>query len=388
MGQHVFVSYRHNDNDFADMLMRQLQMAGFTIWIDSQHLRAGENWREAINHAIQDAFALVLIISPEAKSSEYVTYEWAFAQGAGVKVVPVLLRPTDRLHPQLEQLQYLDFTDRARPPWDKLIRRLWEIQGESQPYTVAVARDAPPTVKSAVAALDSPIAEERRQALKSLAQMNHPAAYAALVGAVQHTMRDVRVDAAFLLTKQTNHQERAAVPGLLDALHDDDPRLRAAAAKSLGEIGDAAAVPELLRAMNTDPDGNIRWQASGALSKIGEAAVPGLAEALKDEDWKVRRSAAEALSGMREPSALPALIEAMTDRNDVVRQAVATAILGMGEIAVSRLAEALNSRDSNVSRTAADLLQHIGTPEAAEALQRWTTTKSTARLDEPRRPLR
>lgn len=119
MSQHIFVSYKHEDEVFADMLMRQLQLAGFTVWLDTEHLRAGENWREAINQAIKEAFALVLVISPEAKSSEYVTYEWAFAQGAGIKVVPVLLRPTDNLHPQLEMLQYLDFTDRTRPPWDK-----------------------------------------------------------------------------------------------------------------------------------------------------------------------------------------------------------------------------------------------------------------------------
>jgi hypothetical protein len=384
MRQHVFVSYKHEDEVFADMLMRQLQLAGFTVWLDTEHLRAGENWREAINQAIKEAFALVLVISPEAKSSEYVTYEWAFAQGAGIKVVPVLLRPTDKLHPQLEMLQYLDFTDRARPPWDKLVRRLWEIQGEHQPYTVSIARDAPPAVRGAVAALDSPNADERRQALKSLAQMNHPSAYAALVGAVQHPLRDVRVDAAFLLTKQTNHQEKAAVPGLLDALHDDDARLRAAAAKALGEIGDPTAVPELLRAMNKDADGNIRWAASGALSKIGEAAVPGLAVALKDDDWKVRRSAAEALSGMREPAAVPALIEAMTDKNDVVRQAIAHALESMGEMAVPKLIECLQSRDTNVATIAADMLQRIGTPEAMIAYHRWQG-KATTRLDEPRR---
>ncbi|HEX2906611.1 MAG TPA: HEAT repeat domain-containing protein [Phototrophicaceae bacterium] len=383
MGQHVFVSYKHEDNDFATMVIRQLQLAGFQIWIDTEQLRAGENWRESINYAIKEALALVLIISPEARASEYVTYEWAFAQGAGVKIVPILVRPTDRLHPQLEMLQYLDFTDRARPPWDKLIRRLWEIQGENQPYTVSVARDAPPAVKSAVAAMDSHNAEERRQALKSLAQMNHPAAYAALVGAVQHPMRDVRVDAAFLLAKQTNHQERAAVPGLLDALHDEDVRLRTAAVKALGDIGDASAVPELLLIMNHDADGNIRWQASGALSKIGEAAVPGLAAALKDEDWKVRRSAAEALSGMREPVAVPALIDAMTDRNDVVRQAVASALESMGAMAVPTLIEKLMSRDVNVARTAAELLPRINTPEANMAYQRWAG--KTAPLPEPRR---
>src|SRR5690606_35620603 len=145
------------------------------------------------------------------------------------KVIPIMLTETFRLHPQLELLQYLDFTDRNNPPWDKLIRRLHEIKGEYQPNSVTVSRDAPAAVKSAVAALDSHNADERRSALKTLAQMNHPAAYEALVGAVQHTLRDVRVDAAFMLAKQSNYKDPAVVPGLLDALRDDDTRIRIAA---------------------------------------------------------------------------------------------------------------------------------------------------------------
>ncbi len=384
MDQHIFVSYKHGEKEFCEMMIRQLEAAGFKVWIDTEQLRAGENWRETINYAIKDSFALILIISPEAKESEYVTYEWAFAQGAGVKVIPVMLKHTEKLHPQLEMLQYLDFTDRARPPWDKLIRRLWELQGENQPNTVAVARDAPPAVKTAVAALDSPNADERRSALKSLAQMNHPAAYAALVGAVQHTLRDVRVDAAFLLAKQTNHKDPAAVPGLLDALADEDPRIRTAACKALGDIGDAAAVPELLRIMTKESDSNIRWQAVGALGKIGAAAVPGLNEALQDEDWRVRRSAAEAMYGMREPTAVPGLVEALLDKNDVVRQAAAGALEAMGGVAVTSLIELLRHRDGHITRAAADMLKKIGTPEALAAVQQWMT-RSTGKLDERRR---
>jgi len=384
MEQHVFVSYKHEEEVFSQMLIHQLQAAGFRVWIDTEQLRAGENWREAINYAIKDSFALVLVISPNAQKSEYVTYEWAFAQGAGVKVIPLLLKPTDRLHPQLEMLQYLDFTDQARPPWDKLIRRLWEIQGESQPHTVAVARDAPQAVKTAVAALDSHNAEERRSALKTLAQMNHPAAYAALVGAVQHTMRDVRVDAGFMLAKQTSHKDPAAVPGLLDALSDEDGRIRMAACKALGDIGHPSAVPELLRILTKEPDNDIRWQATGALGKIGEAAVEGLAAALKDDDWKVRRSAADALWSMREPGAVPALTEALIDRNDVVRQAAAGALEGMGDMAVPGLGEALKNRDPQIRQAATDMLNRIGTPAAQEAI-RAAISKGTGRIDEKRR---
>jgi HEAT repeat protein len=383
MDQHIFVSYKHSEKEFCEMMIHQLEAAGFKVWIDSERLRAGENWREAINYAIKDSFALILIISPEARESEYVTYEWAFAQGAGVKVIPVMLKHTDKLHPQLEMLQYLDFTDRARPPWDRLMRRLWELQGESQPHTVVVARDAPPAVKTAVAALDSPNADERRSALKSLAQMNHPAAYAALVGAVQHTLRDVRVDAAFLLAKQTDYKDPAAVPGLLDALHDENPQLRTLACKALGDIGDAAAVPDLLKILTQEGDNNIRWQAVGALGKIGGAAVPGLLDALHDDDWKVRRSAAEAMYSMSEPAAVPGLVEALLDKNDVVRQAAAGALEAMGAVGVAGLIESLRNRDGHIARAAADMLNRIGTPEAQAAVQQWMS-RGTSKLDERR----
>jgi hypothetical protein len=377
MSQHIFVSYKHENHDFAVQLIRQLEVAGFKVWIDVEQLRAGENWREAINQAIKESFALIFVITPNAKKSEYVTYEWAFAQGANIKVIPIMLQYTAALHPQLEQLQYLDFTDEARPPWDRLIRRLWEIQGESQPNTVMVPRDAPPAVKSAVAALDSHNADERRSALKSLAQMNHSSAYAALVGAVQHPMRDVRVDAAFLLAKQTQNKEPAAVPGLLDALTDEDARIRLAACKIIGEIGSPVAVPTLLKLLNKEADGDLRWAATQALSKMGDAALSGLIVALKDEDWKVRRSAADALWALREPAAVEALAEAMTDRNDVVRQAATGAIEQLGEGAVTGLVNLLKTGADPVRQAAAQMLRKIGTPAALQALQPPPPTKPT-----------
>jgi TIR domain len=73
-----------------------------------------------IDLAIKNACALVAIMTPEAKSSEYVTYEWAFAWGAGIRVIPVILRQT-LLHPRLEALQYLDFTNTNPRPWARLL---------------------------------------------------------------------------------------------------------------------------------------------------------------------------------------------------------------------------------------------------------------------------
>jgi HEAT repeat protein len=149
----------------------------------------------------------------------------------------------------LEQLHYLDFTNSQKLPWDSLIGRLLEIEHEHTPEMVRVPRHAPAAVKQAVAALDSFAPDERKVAVKTLAQMNHPAAQAALAAAVQHPMRDVRVAAAFSLAELTQYTDARAVPGLVDALRDESPDVRYSAALALAEICDPSAVPGLIEAM-------------------------------------------------------------------------------------------------------------------------------------------
>lgn len=106
----VFISYSHQDDkQFVEELENYLEKAGFQVWTD-QDLHAGENWRKEIDEAIHHAFVLVLVITPHAKVSEFVTYEWAYAMGVGVPILPILLRDTP-LHPKLDDLQYLDCRD-------------------------------------------------------------------------------------------------------------------------------------------------------------------------------------------------------------------------------------------------------------------------------------
>jgi CheY-like chemotaxis protein len=123
---HIFISYKKEDVDFAENVSSRLGGKGFDVWYDSK-IAAGEEWRNVLDAAIKDSVALIVIMTPEAKASEYVTYEWAFALGIGIKVIPIMLRPTT-LHPRLEALQYMDFTNIKSRPWDKLIE---EVRAES-----------------------------------------------------------------------------------------------------------------------------------------------------------------------------------------------------------------------------------------------------------------
>lgn len=114
-----FISHAKEDGDFAENLKGRLREAGLDGWIDIDVLEAGVDWRKEIDEAILDSRALILVLSPDSKASEYVTYEWAFALGSGLRIVPLMLRDTS-IHPRLEVFQYLDFTNRRARPWSRL----------------------------------------------------------------------------------------------------------------------------------------------------------------------------------------------------------------------------------------------------------------------------
>jgi hypothetical protein len=116
----VFISHSHEDADFAELLKLQLEKNGIKGWIDGEKLKIGQDWRQEIDEGIIKSIALIVIMTPDAKNSEYVTYEWAFGWGKQIPVFPVMLKQTP-LHPRLESLQYLDFTNRLTRPWQKLI---------------------------------------------------------------------------------------------------------------------------------------------------------------------------------------------------------------------------------------------------------------------------
>ncbi|MEW8279050.1 MAG: toll/interleukin-1 receptor domain-containing protein [Candidatus Thiodiazotropha sp.] len=122
-----FISHSREDGDFAELLKLKLAQNEYSAWIDTDRLLPGLDWRNEIDDAIRNSTALLAIMSPNGKDSEYVTYEWAFAWGAGKPIVPIMLNQT-ALHPRLATLQYLDFTDRPSRPWTKLYDALRKIK--------------------------------------------------------------------------------------------------------------------------------------------------------------------------------------------------------------------------------------------------------------------
>ena len=59
-------------------------------------------------------------------------------------------------------------------------------------------------------------------------------------------------------------------------------------------------------------------------------ALQGLAQALQDEDWLVRRNAAESLARLGDRQVVGALVPLLEDENDMVRETVEGALASLG----------------------------------------------------------
>ena len=95
---------------------------------------------------------------------------------------------------------------------------------------------------------------------------------------------------------------------LIQKLGVKDPSVRRISASELGSIGSTDVVPALIQALQ-DQDAKVRDSATDALEKIGKDAVPALIQALQNEDWNIRYFAIEVLERIGTPDALKAVEE-------------------------------------------------------------------------------
>ena len=118
----------------------------------------------------------------------------------------------------------------------------------------------------------------------------------ALVEAIEDPDDTVRWEAVKALGK-LGPAAKEAVPALAAALYDEDEIFRHHAAGALAAMGAdaAAAVPALIRAFRHSPEDE-PVEVVEALVRIGRGAVPALVEALKDENPRIRGKAAQTLT--------------------------------------------------------------------------------------------
>ncbi len=210
----------------------------------------------------------------------------------------------------------------------------------------------------------------------------------------------------------------AAVPALIEVLYEPDPTVSAAAAESLGKIGDPRAIEPLLEVTKRNDlklTGTLPAEAGPAVAAGASAESAGESEpaegartgnpfnykeltvfkidllpqeyfqpdgspiprrelvlkGLKDNDQQLRKMAAKAAIGMHDPELVPVLIETLKNPYEVesVRYLAAEALGEMrADEACGHLLEALQDQNVAVRYSAASALSYMAGDEVVGGL--------------------
>jgi TIR domain len=110
----VFMSYSRRDGDVTQRIVSLLRKQGFDVWLDNEKLIAGTPiWETEIETAIKRASAIVVILSPDSKNSEWVRREISLADQYRKRVFPVLVRGDEESSISLRLInrQYVDIRE-------------------------------------------------------------------------------------------------------------------------------------------------------------------------------------------------------------------------------------------------------------------------------------
>jgi HEAT repeat protein len=114
-----------------------------------------------------------------------------------------------------------------------------------------------------------------------------------------------------------------AVPLLFRALRDVDWRVRKTAVEALVAIGGASVIEGLVQQLSSHDNAGARNSSIEALIHIGAEAVDALLAVLDTPDADVRKFIVDTLGDIRDPRAVPALINRLEDHDENIRVAVA-----------------------------------------------------------------
>ncbi len=88
MSEHIFISYSHKDSSIADRIANALNRAEIPIFIDKIALQPGDSLTSRIGQALEDAKALIVLISESSVSSKWVLNEITTVKEQGTLIIP------------------------------------------------------------------------------------------------------------------------------------------------------------------------------------------------------------------------------------------------------------------------------------------------------------
>jgi hypothetical protein len=88
----IFISYARKDGEeLAEFLHERLTGCGYDVWKDSHDLQIGRDFPRGISDALTNVGEFIILVSPAALQSEWVSNELNMALAAGHRILPIVL---------------------------------------------------------------------------------------------------------------------------------------------------------------------------------------------------------------------------------------------------------------------------------------------------------
>ncbi|MEP7292974.1 MAG: toll/interleukin-1 receptor domain-containing protein [Chloroflexota bacterium] len=119
----LFMSHSSLDREFTTLLAERLTEAGFHCWIDINDIPDGSTWMREIEKAVRSCGALIVVMSKDARESEWVERETLL--GMELRKPLFIVRIDDEPLPlHLINRQYTDYRTRPEAAFKKLVAAL------------------------------------------------------------------------------------------------------------------------------------------------------------------------------------------------------------------------------------------------------------------------
>jgi hypothetical protein len=119
----IFISYAHEDKEFAEKLYKELQGMPFEVWWDQAELHVGDDIKEKLDQSLKNSDYLLFISSKNSSSSEWASKEITKALEMKKKILPVV---SDGTPPPdiIKNIMYADFSASFDDGADRLVQAL------------------------------------------------------------------------------------------------------------------------------------------------------------------------------------------------------------------------------------------------------------------------
>jgi hypothetical protein len=302
---HVYISYAREDSDFVGLLEDDLNEQEHPTWRDTKQIAPGREWEAAIEEALNQAYALVVVLSQGSAVSSWVIHEIQFAQANDIPIIAVQIEPDVALD-ALPDVPLINF------------QRIRLAQGLEELH-------------------------HYRQGLKQLIQaLNQLRPILVYLRDLGSSSDDVRETAARELGELG---DLYAAERLIQLLADPDSDVRYAAAEALGKLRSTAAIKPLIRLLGDD-DPDVCATSCMALAAIGaQEAIDPVMTKLENRDRFVREAAARALGQLKASEAVRMLIYML--RNDPISDVRRAATAALKQIGGGQAERALKRASNN-----------------------------------------